>query len=162
MGTSLRLFLLLLAAPAVVLAEDRKDPAPEGAAALYRTVAALDGQLFGAYNRCDLKTFRALLADDAEFYHDQGGAMFSPDELTASVERNICGKVRRELVAGTLEVEPIKDWGAIETGTHRFCELATGKCEGIACFLHIWKNDGGHWRLSRIVSYNHHLSPETK
>ena len=88
--------------------------------------------------------------------------MFSPDALTESVKNNICGKVRRELVAGTLEVEPIKDWGAIETGTHRFCELATGKCEGIARFLHVWKNDGGHWRLSRIVSYNHHLAPESK
>ncbi len=161
MGTPLRLFLLLLA-PFAACADGKNDPAPAGADALYRTVAALDEQLFGAYNRCDLKAFRTLLADDAEFYHDQGGAMFSPDALTESVGRNICGKVRRELVAGTLEVEPIKDWGAIETGTHRFCELATGKCEGIARFLHIWKNDGGHWRLSRIVSYNHHLSPEPK
>ena len=42
-------------------------------AELDKAITALDTKLFDAYNHCDLKTFDSLLADDVEFYHDQGG-----------------------------------------------------------------------------------------
>ncbi|MDX2300602.1 MAG: nuclear transport factor 2 family protein [Xanthomonadaceae bacterium] len=122
---------------------------------LERTLTALDSQLFDAYNRCDLAAFRSMLADDLEFYHDQGGVMRSPDTLTEAVKQNICGKVRRELVPGTLEVDRIAGFGGIEMGNHRFCELDSGHCVGIARFLHIWKYEHGVWRVSRIISYGH-------
>jgi hypothetical protein len=126
---------------------------------LHRIVADLDARLFGAYNRCDLVAFRALLADDLEFYHDQGGVMWSPDEVVAGVKANICGKVRRELVAGTLEVDRIAGFGAVELGSHRFCEVATGKCVGIARFVQVWKFADGRWQASRIISYGHRPLP---
>ena len=90
------------------------------------TPPGLDAQLFEAYNRCDLDAFRALLADDLEFYHDQGGLMLGPEAVTEATRKYICGKVRRELVPGTLEVDRIEGYGAIELGSHRFCEVATG------------------------------------
>lgn len=133
--------------PAAALPSSQED--------LRRTVAELDARLFDAYNRCDIVAFRALLADDLEFYHDQGGVIWSPDEVVAGVKANICGKVRRELVAGTLEVDRIAGFGAIELGSHRFCEIETGKCVGIARFLHVWKLDDGQWKASRIISYGH-------
>jgi hypothetical protein len=34
--------------------------------------------------------------------------------------KNICGKVTRELVKGSIEVYPIKDYGAVEIGLHKF------------------------------------------
>src|SRR5260370_30138550 len=40
---------------------------------LDKAIIALDTKLFDAYNHCDLKAFDSLLADDVEFYHDQGG-----------------------------------------------------------------------------------------
>ncbi|MGG6462172.1 nuclear transport factor 2 family protein [Solilutibacter silvestris] len=122
---------------------------------LYAVVSGLDRQLFDAYNACDLKTFRGLLADDVEFYHDQGGLMLGADALTKAVHDNICGKVRRELVPGSLETDKIEGYGAIELGAHRFCEIATGKCVGEARFLHIWRHDGGQWKATRIVSFAH-------
>jgi hypothetical protein len=129
-------------------------------AELASALTALDAQLFDAYNRCDLATFRSLLTDDLEFYHDQGGVMRSADAVTAAVEQNICGKVRRELVPGTLEVDRIAGFGGIEQGSHRFCELASGTCVGIARFMHVWKYEDGVWRVSRIISYGHRPLPD--
>lgn len=122
---------------------------------LVRTVTALDAKLFDAYNRCDMKTFGDLFSTDVEFYHDKGGLMTSRDAVVDATRRNICHKVRREL-AGKLEIYPIKDYGAIETGTHRFCEIGGKGCQGEGRFLHIWRYKDGQWQLTRVVSYDHH------
>src|ERR1700733_13520315 len=66
-----------------------------------KTSAALDAELFDAYNKCDLVKFKSLLADDVEFFHDKGGVTLGAQALTDSVKKNICGRVSRELVAGT-------------------------------------------------------------
>lgn len=129
-------------------------PLPEGDA-LVRTISTLDGKLFDAYNRCDLKAFGDYFAPDVEFFHDKGGLMTSRDAVVDATRRNICHKVRRELV-GTLEVYPIKDYGAIETGTHRFCAIGGSACQGEGKFLHIWRYHDGQWQLTRVVSYDHH------
>lgn len=122
---------------------------------LYRTVAGLDARLFDAYNRCDLDAFRALLADDLEFYHDQGGLMLGAEAVTEATRKHICGKVRRELVPGTLEVDKIEGYGAIELGSHRFCDLEGAHCMGIARFVQVWKRDGDAWKATRIISFGH-------
>ncbi len=127
---------------------------PEGDA-LVRTISDLDTKLFDAYNHCDLKTFGDYFVPDVEFFHDKGGLMNSREAVVEATRENICHKVRRELV-GTLEVYPIKDYGAIETGTHRFCEIATQTCQGEGKFLHIWRYRDGKWQLTRVVSYDHH------
>ena len=141
-----------------------KTPAPDelSTAELHSTLAALDEKLFGASNRCDLETFQSLLADDLEFYHDQAGVTWSAQALTTATRENICGKVRRELVPGTLEVDRIKGFGAIEMGSHRFCEVATGNCVGIARFMHVWKHEDGKWKISRVISYGHRPLSEAK
>ena len=88
------------AAPAqekVPALEEIKTEAQLGAA-----VSELDRQLFEAYNHCDLKKFDSLLADDVEFYHDQGGVTLGHAALTESVRNNICtGDTQRVLVPGT-------------------------------------------------------------
>lgn len=64
--------------------------------------------------------------------------------------------IQRMLVPGSLEVYPIKDYGAIEVGSHRFCHEENGKQEcGTFKFLHVWRKTGNSWQLSRIVSYAH-------
>jgi hypothetical protein len=65
--------------------------------------------------------------------------------------------IRRELVAGSLEVHPIKGYGAIEIGVHRFCHKENGNEEcGTFKFVHIWRKNGDSWQVSRVVSYGHH------
>jgi hypothetical protein len=147
-GLVMFIIALLYGNPVVVRAD-------EPAADLTRTVAKLDAKLFDAYNRCDLDTFASLLDEHVEFYHDQGGVTWTRQDVVDGVKRNICGKVRRELVEGTLFVSPIKDFGAFETADHRFCELATGKCVGIAKTAMLWRLKDGQWQLTRIFSYDH-------
>ena len=58
--------------------------------------------------------------------------------LTESVKKNICGKVRRELVSETLEVYPMRGYGAVEMGVHRFHQpkVDPTKPVGEAKFIH--------------------------
>ena len=154
-----RMFFLWFPLAALVVCTDaqpaRTVDSPE---ALNRTIAALDAALFDAYNQCDLEKFAAFFIDSVEFYHDQGGVTLGKQDLTDSIRKNICGKVRRELVPGTLEVYPIKGYGAVEMGVHRFHHPGAEKSEppGEAKFVHLWQNQGGVWKITRVISYDHH------
>ncbi len=116
-------------------------------AELDKAVAALDASLFDSYNRCDLEKFASLLAEDVEFYHDQGGVTLGRAALTDSVKKNICGKVTRELVPGTLQVYHMKGYGAVEIGIHRFHHPGHDDTEpvGEAQFIHLWQYKDGAW-----------------
>jgi hypothetical protein len=76
-------------------------------ASLFKTVQSLDSQFFDAYHHCDLPTISSMVADDLEFYHDISGMALGRQSLVDGVKNNICGKVTRELIPGTLEVYPI-------------------------------------------------------
>ena len=129
---------------------------------LFVTIASLDRAVFDAYNACDLERFGAFFADDLEFYHDQGGLTRSRQSLVEGVKNNICGKVRRELVSGTLEVYPMHGYGAVEIGVHRFHHPGREKTEpvGEAKFVHLWQYTDGVWRITRVISYDHHALVE--
>ena len=129
-------------------------------AELDTTLHALDTALFDAYNRCDLPRFSALVADDVEFYHDQGGITLGNAALTESIRKNICGHVTRELTPGSLRVYPMKGIGAIEIGTHRFFENRNPVASGEAAFTMLWVYKNGAWKLSRVLSYDHHATPK--
>ncbi|MGI4875852.1 MAG: nuclear transport factor 2 family protein [Janthinobacterium lividum] len=118
-------------------------------------IAALDASVFSAYNRCDLTVFSGYFEPKVAFYHDTGGATFDRETMVANTRKYICGKVRRELIPASFHVYPIKDFGAIEEGEHRFCELATGRCEGIAKFVMVWRKQDGAWRITNVLSYGH-------
>ena len=156
---ALRKMLLLLLLLAVPVAHPQPET-PQSASPdeLFRTIASLDSALFDAYNRCDLDKFGAFFTADVEFYHDQTGLTRSRERLVEDIKKNICGKVRRELVPGTLEVYPLRSYGAVEIGVHRFCDPKRGKCDeasGIAKFIHLWENKDGAWRITRVISYDH-------
>jgi hypothetical protein len=121
---------------------------------LYDSIVHMDSVLFGAYNVCDLQTMADCFSEDIEFYHDQGGLMTNKDSIMAATERNICGKVKRVLIEGSIEVYPIKGYGAIETGQHYFVNNREPKPAhpSIGKFVHTWKNEGGKWRLTRVIS----------
>ena len=125
--------------------------------ALHQTVAALDTKLFDAVNHCDMKTVNSMWAEDAEFYHDKDGLMVGRQNIVDAIKNNLCGKVNRELVPGTLEVYPLGSYGAVEIGVHRFYhpyEQDHGVV-GEAKFIHIWQNKDGVWKITRVISYDH-------
>lgn len=115
----------------------------------------LDVKLFNAYNGCDLTAFGDLLALDVEFYHDKGGVMEGRESVVEAVEKNICGKVRRELVPGTLRSYRMDNYGVFQIGEHRFCAAGTDKCNVVARFAHLWNKTDGTWHVTRIISYDH-------
>jgi hypothetical protein len=75
-----------------------------------------------------------------------------------AVKKNICGKVTRELVPGTLEVYPIANYGAVEIGIHRFHHPGAGNENNVgeAKFIHLWQNKDGVWKVTRVISFDHH------
>ena len=126
---------------------------------LDKAITALDTKLFDAYNHCDLKTFDSLLADDVEFYHGQGGVTLGRQKLTESIKNHICtSDTQRVLVPGTLRIYYMKGYGAIEMGVHRFLHPKTEAANGTgeASFVHLWQYREGAWKVSRVLSYDHH------
>jgi len=153
------LFLLLLAMFGAQVHAQTIQPLDDikNQAELDKTIAALDTALFDAYNRCDLEKFASLVADDVEFYHDQGGVTLGKQAFVDSIKKNICGTdVRRELVPGTLQAHYMKGYGAIEIGTHRFLHPKTNIGTGEAQFVTLWQCKDGVWKITRALSFDHH------
>lgn len=126
---------------------------------LQKQVTALDTAVFDAFNRCadpeQLQRHASYFAEDVEFYHDNGGVTWNRADMLANTRQHACGHYRRELVPGSLQVHPIKDFGAIAQGTHRFCQTGAARCEGAADFLIAWRREGDRWRITRVFSYGH-------
>jgi hypothetical protein len=64
------------------------------------------------------------------------------------------------LVRGSLEVYPLKGYGAVEIGGHMFCDPRVHRvCDettsGIAKFVMLWQLKDGTWSIPRVISYNH-------
>jgi ketosteroid isomerase-like protein len=127
---------------------------------LDKAIAALDSAFFDAYNRCDLEKFASFIAENVEFYHDFGGVTLGRAALTDSVKKNICGRVTRELVPGTLQTYYMKGYGAVEMGVHRFHHPGHEDTEpvGEGKFIHLWQYKDGAWKITRVISYDHHAA----
>ncbi|MEP6939404.1 MAG: nuclear transport factor 2 family protein [Rudaea sp.] len=143
---------------------------PEQTLALFDEIGAKDKAVFDiVFGSCDIEALKPLVADDFEFYHDKdglnetSGAHFI-DDIAKHCERikeGVDFRARRELVKGSLEVFPLNNFGAVETGVHRFYAIEAGKPDRLtetARFLQIWKKVDGRWRLARVVSYDHRLA----
>ena len=119
----------------------------------YDIIVAKDKEYFDAYNTCDMKKQASLYSEDLEFFHDKGGLSTSKQEILASIERNICGKVTRTLIEGSIEVYPIKDYGAIEIGYHKFYNNQEPNAKSKPSkFIMVWKNEGEKWLISKVIS----------
>lgn len=121
--------------------------------ALFEEIKAMDKLFFTAYNTCDLDTQAKIFADDIEFFHDQGGLITSKEAIMQGTKDNICGKVQRELVDGTVEVYPIKDYGAIQIGYHKFYNnQEPDAVSKPSKFISTWRKEGENWRLAKVIS----------
>jgi len=124
---------------------------------LHDEILQQDTAMFEAFNAHQLDKVAAYFDDSLEFFHDQGGLSGKRQSLAGikgMFDQN--NGMRRDLVAGTLEVYPIKDYGAIEIGAHRFCHQENGKNDcGTFKFLHVWQKQKDGWKITRVVSYGH-------
>jgi len=149
MKSMLCLLPLLLLPPATALAADD----------LATTVAALDRAVFDSFNQCQdpaqLAKHAGYFDPAVEFYHDTGGVTWTREAMLDNTRRYACGHYTRELVDGSLQVFPVKDFGAIAQGSHRFCDTASGKCAGLADFVMLWRLHDGQWSITRVLSYGH-------
>ena len=124
---------------------------------LFNEIAHMDSVLFDAFNKQNMDKFKPLFTDDLEWYQDNGG-LISYQTVFLNFENTFKKefKLTRQLVKGTLEVHPIKDYGAIEIGTHQFRHIENGKEEiGTFKFLMIWQKKENQWKISRVISYDH-------
>jgi ketosteroid isomerase-like protein len=124
---------------------------------LFDTIGRMDKAMFDAFNAHNTDALMSLFADDLEFYHDKGG-LTNYQQTAESFRKLFSGTpdIKRELVEGSLEVYPVKDHGAIEIGTHRFCHKEDGKDDcGSFKFVMVWQKVGGLWKVSRVISYGH-------
>ncbi|SRR5258706_10909921 len=162
-GRSVLFIIILAACSAHVFAQTEQQK-------LTATILHLDSAFWKAYNNCDTANFKDFITDDVEFYHDKGGVTLDAKSLIEALNKNICGnansRLRREAVAGTVKVYPMQNgdqiYGAIISGEHGFYITEKGKPEyhsGDANFTQLWLLKNGVWKMSRILSYNHH-APE--
>jgi ketosteroid isomerase-like protein len=124
---------------------------------LYQTISSQDSGLFAAFNAHDIDLLRTFFTDDLEFYHDKSG-LTNYGQTNENFKKMFdqSNEIKRELVPNSLEVYPIKDYGAIAIGEHQFCHVDNGKkdCDTFA-FIILWQNQDGNWKVSRVISYNH-------
>jgi len=170
---------LLAAAGLAAAAPPAPSPAPPvnvpAQPALTEAITARDAELFALFftGPCDVARFRDLLAPDVEFYHDKDGFnVHRAEDFVAIYAKNCASRgdpaawrSRRALVPGTLQVDPVPGYGAIEAGEHVFYEQhgASGPetLAGRARFAQLWVlGRDGKWRLSRVLSFGHRPAAE--
>jgi hypothetical protein len=143
--------------------ENRKEAATKKyepvSLALYDTIMRMDSMLFDAFNNHDLVKMQPLFSRDVEFYHDKGGLTNyhqTMENFQGLFDRNKTTGLKRTLVPGSIEVYPIKNYGAVQTGMHRFCHVENGKDDcGTFKFVHLWQRKDDIWQLTRLISYDH-------
>jgi hypothetical protein len=120
-------------------------------------IVKMDSLLFGAYNAQNLENLKTYFTQDLEWYQDNGGLLYLEtviQNFDDIFKRDY--RLTRTLVEGSMEVHLIKDFGAVETGSHQFRHIENGKEEvGTFKFLMIWKQNNNGWQVSRVVSYDH-------
>jgi ketosteroid isomerase-like protein len=130
--------------------------AAAGDPVLRAAVLEQDRRMADAYNAHDVDRLMAIFSADLEFFHDTGGAL-GFDQVKAGFTNVFANNpdIRRDLV-GAVEVFPIKGYGAIQIGTHRFCHTERGKADcGTFRFTQVWRENAGSWQIARVVSFGH-------
>lgn len=153
--------ILFLQFPAIAYAKDNGTPnidfSKQVNPALAKEIYQQDQGLFNAFNAKNAEGVLHYFSEDLEFYHDTGGlSNYQQNVVNTGNLLSREDSPTRRLISEDFEVHPIKDFGAIQTGSHQFCHMANGKNDcGTFKFLHIWKKTEQGWKITRVVSYDH-------
>jgi ketosteroid isomerase-like protein len=116
----------------------------------------MDDSLSAAFNAHNANALMSLFATDLEFYHDTQGVQ-DYQAVSAGFRSLFASNsnIRRERV-GALEVYPVRGYGAIEVGAHKFCHTEGGRRDcGTFKFVQLWRREMSGWKIARVVSYGH-------
>jgi len=120
---------------------------------LQNKIIQLDSILFDAYNNCKMNISEEMYSDSLEFFHDRGGLSTSKKGLLEALKNNICGKVTRHLVPGSIEVSPIPGYGAVEIGEHGFRNNQEPNAPFKSSrFVIVWQYKNEKWQLTKVIS----------
>lgn len=134
---------------------------PESTASksLYDEILQNDRQMFEAFNQRDLKKFKTFFSKDLEFYQDLTGLTdYAQNVRTFKTNFAKAARIRRELDLKSLEIYALKNYGAVEIGTHSFYTTEPEQAEKLTAevkFIHVWQKKKGIWKVTRIISYGH-------
>ena len=150
--TTIAFLVIILSCSAKGQTKDEVPAYKPESKALYDSIVRMDSTWEDSYNNCRMDVQEQIISDDLEFYHDRGGVMTSKKLLIEALKNNICGKVTRELLKGSIEVYPINNYGAVEMGYHRFHNKKEKSTSQYARFVHIWHKENGQWKITRAIS----------
>jgi len=124
---------------------------------LYDEIAHMDTLLFDAFNSRNIDKLKQFFDANLELYQDNIGVRNYNETIEAFTNLFKMDYVlTRKLVSGSMEVYPIKGYGAIQTGKHIFSHTENGKYqEGTYKFMQIWQKKDSVWRVTREVTYGH-------
>jgi ketosteroid isomerase-like protein len=126
---------------------------------LMEEITEADQHVFEAFGTCDVARYSSFLSKDLEFYHDRTGKTGFEQNLKALQDRCAEGiMLRVELLEGSLVVNAVPGYGAIEAGAHRFYSRQQDGSEHLdatAQFTCVWSKENGSWKLVRVISYDH-------
>jgi hypothetical protein len=124
---------------------------------LYTEIAHMDTLMFEAFNSRNIEKLKQFFDSSLEFYQDNVGVQNYNETIEAFTNLFKMDYVlTRKLVTGSMEVYPIKGYGAIQTGEHIFSHIENGKYqEGTFKFMQIWQKKDNVWHVTREVSYGH-------
>lgn len=154
------ILLLVLTVNTVSAQTDKTSP-------LFLELKQQDSLFFErSFNQCDIAYLESRMARDLKFYHDQSGFQ-DRTKFFENIKQYICApstkKPIRKVDANSLEVFPLynngKLYGAIQMGVHHFYSREQGKTDmhtSTAKFTHVWVMEEGIWKLSEVLSYDHH------
>ena len=125
--------------------------------ALFETITRMDRHLCVVFNAHNVDRLMEMTTKDLEFYQDTDGLKGYQqcyDDFKKVFTANT--DLRRELVDGSIEVYPIKDYGALEVGQHRFCHTENGQEEcTVLKFTMLWQKSDDSWKIARIFNVGH-------
>lgn len=136
-------------------------------AVLTAEVLGAEASLYRAvFDDCDADALSRLVAPEMEFFHDKGGQVAKSGLDFVAAIRGSCAnqragkevRTRRELIPNSISVYRMGGYGALAVGSHRFFHLPDAQPEvptEHARFANLWRLEGGHWLLARVLSFDH-------
>lgn len=119
---------------------------------LFNSITRMDSIFWKAYNTCDIELQAEIYSENIEFFHDQMGLITSKKIILDATRNNICGKITRELVKGSVEVYPIPNFGAVQTGMHKFRNAQENWNSEELKFIIVWEQKQNSWKIAKVIS----------
>ena len=153
------IFILSIALIATSFKNQNNNPVQDSPTSgpLYNEIVHMDSLLFDGFNSRSIDKMKIYFDTTLELYQDNIGVRNY--KQTVDAFGNLFKQeyvLTRKLVPGSMEVYPIKDFGAIQTGMHTFSHMENGQLIVASFkFMNIWHKTGNDWKITRLVTYDH-------